>query len=239
MTIRSGEPADGLPRPALASRPGTSSVALFLSLSLLLLAFFIVLNALSTTEDTRVQAVMGSLSRTFADGTLPEGTRFTGAVGPVVADSKTFEAALTDLIASTVPAAEVRQDSVSGITEVTMRADALFDDFGTELRAPRRSLLDRLVAALAIAPPGVAITMEFTLGTDYDSSRTGGSGDGSGHVARQRGRAAAMAEAMVKRGVSPKAFAVGLEAGLGDQVRMRFRMVEMTDGPLTDGMNER
>lgn len=233
MITRSGDPTDGPSR-----RPASSaSVALFLSLSLLLLAFFIVLNALSTTEESRVRAVMDSLSRTFSDGVRPEGARFTGTVGDVVDDTRPFEAVLADMVVTAVPAATVRQTRINGVTEVTMRADALFEDDGTALRGPRHGLLDRLVAALATVPPGVAITMEFTLGTDYDSRKTGGAGDEAGFAARQRGRAAAMAEALVKRGVTPAAMAVGLEPGLGDRARMRFRVVDMAE-PAGDGRNE-
>lgn len=212
-------------------------MALFLSLSLLLLAFFIVLNALSTTEAGRIHAVMGSLSRTFSDGTLDRGTAFTGDTGSVVGAARPFETELAEMVATAVPAATVRQTAAGSLTEVTMRADALFEVSGPALRAPRRALLDRLVAALSAAPPGVALAMEFTLGTDYDSSsgrRQGSDPDGLAPVDLQRARAASMAEALLARGMPPAAFAVGLEHGLGEQARLRFRVLDMA-APAGDG----
>jgi len=219
MMTRSGEPTHGGTR-----RPAsTASVALFLSLALLLLAFFIVLTALSSTEDSRVRAVMGSLSRTFADGPLGDGSRFTGATGTVVGEVRAFDAELAELVATAVPAAVVRQTAVSHVSEVTMRADALFEPDGPALRPSRVELLDRLVAALSAAPPGVALTMEFTLGSDYDSSKTS-------VAALQRARAVDLAQALLARGVPPTAFAVGLDPALGDQARMRFRVLDLGAG---------
>jgi hypothetical protein len=224
VTTRPGEPRDGTTR-----RPAsTAAIALFLSLSLLLLAFFIVLNTLSTTEATRARAVMDSLDRTFSesDGRLSDGTAFTGAVGTVIGAHRTFEAELAEMVASAVPLARVRQSAASAETEVVLRADALFDRQGPALRRPRWALLDRLVAAVSAAPPGIALTMEFTLGTDYDSSRKGAE-DAAARTALQRARAAGLAEALLARGLPPEAFAVGLDPLLGDQARLRFRTLDL------------
>lgn len=227
MMMRPGEPMDGGSR-----RPASSaSLALFLSLSLLLLAFFIVLTTLSTTEETRVRAALDSLSRTFADGHLPRGTPLTAVTGPVIGDSRPFEAELADLVATLVPAAVVPQAAVRGESEVLLRADALFEPDGAALRPARLDLLDRLVATLSAAPPGVALTMEFTLGTDYDSSRMGTvSGGDVGPRVLQRARAVGFARAMLARGIPPSAFAVGLDPALGDQVRLRFRVLDLAEG---------
>ena len=227
MMTRPGEPMSGGTR-----RPTSSaSLALFLSLSLLLLAFFIVLTTLSSTEEGRVSAALESLSRTFADGQLPRGTPFSGDTGAVVGDLRPYEAELADLVATVVPAAEIHQTSADGESEVLFRADALFEPDGAALRPARLELIDRLVATMSSVPSGVALTMEFTLGTDYDSSKMSASPDGSvGAEVLQRVRAVGFAQAMLARGVPPAAFAVGLDPALGDQVRMRFRVLDLAQG---------
>lgn len=215
-----------------ATPTGLGSISLFLSLYLLLLAFFIVLNALSTFEVVRSGAVMESLSTTFQGQGVPRAvSTFTGTEGSVVADARSFQQEITRIFQSELPVAKVRITEPGREMEAVFRADALFDDGVAEMRQPHWRLADRLAAALGSSPPGLAYEMEFRHGSDYDSMRTP---VGPQMLAVARG--AAFARFLVSRGAPPGSLGVGVETGRRNDVRLVFRLIDPQAGrPAGDG----
>lgn len=210
---------------------GMGSIAQFLSLYLLLLAFFIVLNSLSTFETVRAGAVMESLSTTFQGQGVPGAvSTFTGTEGSVVADARAFQREITDIFQTELPVAEIRVTEPGRSMEAEFRADALFDDGAVEMRRPHWRLADRLAAALTSAPAGLAYEMEFRHGSDYDSIRTRAGDSLAGADVLPAARGAAFARFMVGRGTPPRSLGVGIEAGRSDRVRLVFRLIDPTVG---------
>lgn len=206
---------------------GGPNVALFLSLFLLLLAFFIVLTALSQQEDAKAQAVMRSLERTFSSAAVirsetgPLEGVYTGSRGSVLGETRSFIDEAGAILESEIPAVRIERPLPGRLMQARVRTAALFADDGATLRRSRDALIDRLVAALAAAPPGVAFEVEFLIGTDYDSTNNPPSGQ-----TLSMARAGAFARAMIARGAPPASLAVGLEPGDTDWVRLVFRVVE-------------
>lgn len=180
---------------------GRTIITLYLSVFIILLAFFIVLYALSQNEPVQAQTVISSVSRHFQD---PAGGRVaaSGPTGPALripdpglgGDAEAtrlylpgmrtsahapdrlipqspYQNQLADAIAVAVPTATLVM-LADDVLEARMRADALFFSENARIRPGREELVDRLVALLASPPPGLVYEMEFRVGTDYDSTKS-------------------------------------------------------------------
>lgn len=180
---------------------GRTIITLYLSVFIILLAFFIVLYALSQNEPTQTQTVMGSVSRHFQDPAKavpapatrngsplrmpeaglvgdPESARLSlpGMRTPTRPADRNlsqspYQKQLADAISVAVPTATLIM-LADDVLEARMRADALFFSENARIRPGREELVDRLVALLASPPPGLVYEMEFRVGTDYDSTKS-------------------------------------------------------------------
>ena len=83
------------------------TLALFLGLYLILLAFFVLLNTMATLKDDRVKSVMGSLLATFSTEILnvANPTEFTASVGEDLATEE-FHRDVEDFFEVAVPLAK-------------------------------------------------------------------------------------------------------------------------------------
>lgn len=180
---------------------GRTIIMLYLSVFIILLAFFIVLYALSQNEPKQAQSVMSSVSRHFQDPTKGRGS-VAGLTGPSLRvpdpglggdaeatrlylpgmrttsravdrtiSQSPYQTQLADAIAVAVPSATVVM-LADDVLEARMRADALFFSENARIRPGREELVDRLVALLASPPSGLVYEMEFRVGTDYDSTKS-------------------------------------------------------------------
>lgn len=219
-----GRAASGM---GLGAGLGGANVSLFLSLFLLLLAFFIVLTSLSSHEESKAEAVLRSLEKTFSTSATsrpdpaPLQGVYTGARGSFLGEARSFIDEAGAILESEIPAVRIDRPLPGRLMHARLRAAALFEDDGAILRSSRTALIDRLVAALAAAPPGLTFEVEFLVGSDYDSTNNSPSGQ-----TLQMARAGAFARAMVARGAPPASLAVGLEPGDTDWVRLVFRVVD-------------
>ncbi len=222
---------------ALAGAIGRGSLVLFLALYLLLLAFFIMLTALSSLERQRAEAVMDSLTITFAPGRAP-----VEAVVPLddLAGNRraaeAFIALVTDLFQSAVPTVRLRQTVPGRAMEIRMRAEALFEPGTDSLRRPRQTMLDSVVAALAGAPKG----LRFELAMIAEVAETRDANDvavlpvDGTHLAMRR--AGGFGRFMNDRGAAQGSVLVGLSPGDPDWLRFVVRAVDVTrwDPDLSD-----
>ena len=88
--------------------PKDPTLALFLGLYLILLAFFVLLNTMATIQEDRVKAVLGSLLSTFSTEVLnfASPTEFSASVGDTLA-SQEFHREIRDFFEVAVPLAQV------------------------------------------------------------------------------------------------------------------------------------
>ena len=202
-----------------------SNVALFLSLFLLVLAFFILLVAISTVEDVKSNAVMDSLTSTFAKSQLnvSNPTEYTAKDGDILAGHQ-FQDQVTSLFATTLQVAKVEIVRPGRLMRVSIPVASMFANEDPELRPVVIPLFDRVVAALSGRPPGLHFDMEFVMGVNY--TPTGELPTGQ-TLAMSRARGVAVE--LAGRGVPPDAISIGLREGHLDTVTINFYVREEDD----------
>ena len=228
----------------LAADPGANAtgapntIAMFLSLFLLVLAFFIILVSISTVEEVKSQAVRSSLSSTFRTVLSPsmDPTEFTSKDGDVLAGQQ-FQEQVTDLFSTTLQVAKVEIVRPGQLMRIKLPTSAMFAEGATEVRPVAVPVLDRVVAVLSSRPPGLRFDMEFVIGSAFTEGK-------SLPVTQtlETERAGNLAREMARRGVPPDSVAVGIQPGRVDQVtiwffvrdeadtRLRLRAEEGADG---------
>ncbi|MEO5338612.1 MAG: hypothetical protein H7841_17255 [Magnetospirillum sp. WYHS-4] len=186
------------------------TLALFLGLYLLILAFFILLVSISTTEDAKAKAVMEGLTSTFASLLSPtsDPTNFTSKEGDLVAAGAEFQEQIAGTFAAEIQITRVEAVTPGRAMRVVMPADALFVADQAHLRDNQMPLLDRIVAELSRRSPGMRYEMELVLNSKYAIGRDLPVGQ-----TLESARAGTFARAMAQRGVPPESVSVALKPG--------------------------
>lgn len=195
-----------------------SSIALFLGLYLLVLAFFILLVTISTREEIRSKAVMDSLTSAFSDLLPPatDPTYFTSKEGNVVA-GHAFQQDVTEIFATAVPASKIKIIQPGRLMTVALPTDALFFSNESLLRGGKIEFLSRIVTALSTRPNGVRIDLEFILISPADKR---------GFIRKgqtlSRSRADAFARQLTALGAPPDSISVGMQTGKREEIVIYF-----------------
>jgi len=203
------------PQPESAAHHTT---ALFLSLYVLMLAFFIVLVSMSSYEKIKSRAVMDSLTSTFASLLAPSGelTAFASKEGDFLA-AQAFQEQIGAVFSSPIRVARVEVVQPGRLMRAVMASDSLFLSGTAEIREAHIPLLDRIVASLSVVTPGLHYDMEFLIGS---VPAPGGLLAVAGTL--ESTRAGAFARAMSARGAPPDTIAVGVRPGNPGEIVMRF-----------------
>ena len=137
------------PRPGSPGRWGDANLKGFLSLYLLLLAFFILLNARSSYEAIKVNAVLESVYQAFNGRVLVETNLSTqsAAIGPLE-QATFFIDKLGRLFDSMVPAVHRENTPRGPIMVLELSESTIFQPGETALQPGRHLLLKRLVETL-------------------------------------------------------------------------------------------
>ena len=138
---------------------------LVLSLYLLLLAFFVVLNSISNVEITRSTAVSGSLNETFAADGRPadQSVTLVSSQGNLLADTA-FLSRVGSLIRTELAFATVEEVLPGRLMSVTMSADELFIPGREAVNPLLRPIIDRVAKALINPSPGVRYDVDILVG---------------------------------------------------------------------------
>lgn len=196
-----------------AGKWGDANIKGFLSLNLLLLAFFILLNARSSYEAIKVNAVLDSVYRAF-NGRVPVETNLStqsAAIGPLE-QATFFIDKLGRLFDSMVPAVHRENTPRGPIMVLELSEGTIFRPGEITLQPGRQLLLERLVETLReTTSPLISYRFEVLHGL------TGGTGTNASQAFR---RMSALAEYLVQQGVPLETLSVGTYAA--DQARVRF-----------------
>lgn len=119
-----------------------------LSLYLLLLAFFVLLNSLSAPEQSRLRAVKGSLSETFAASGKParETRQLTSSAGNILVDAG-FLDRIGSLVRTELGFAKIRNVTPGRLMEISMGAHELFRDAKVSINPLYRPTIEAMAAA--------------------------------------------------------------------------------------------
>lgn len=134
---------------AVRQAGGDANVVALLSLKLLLLAFFILLNAMASYEEERTRAVIESLRSTFHGDTpaVAPQARYSAALGPLEEGGGPVEEAAR-LFRQNVPAVVVEAEQAGRRLRLTIPVAQLFRPGEVDLRADRLLLMQRLAKSL-------------------------------------------------------------------------------------------
>lgn len=201
------------------------STSLFLSLYLIILAFFILLNAISKLQDERTKVVLGSLGATFAEpafvATGPlDYSAGSGAFSAVHA----FDKSIRSLFQSAFPFVSFKpfQPFEKMLAEVPL--SSLFGPGSAMIRAEKVVFLNELAAILSRETPGQRFSVEVLLPMSPANSRSP-----TAQRAIAVNRVSAIARALVVRGVPAARVTAGIEYGDPKKLRMLFDL-ESTEG---------
>ncbi|MGF1605812.1 MAG: hypothetical protein ACFB22_05690 [Rhodothalassiaceae bacterium] len=184
--------------------------AVFVSLYLILIAFFVVLNSISRFEETRKNAALSSVDATFARP-LP-GPLTDRPARPETVDPDFFRI-LAGLLSEVLePGARVR-GPIDDRLSVVAPAGILFQTGRVTVRADRIGFVRALGAAGAGAAPG---TRRLT------SVRVGPEESGPDAIQTARRRAGALGRALSQAGYPAGSFSVGLAPEQPGRVVMVF-----------------
>ncbi len=204
--------------------PKDPTLALFLGLYLILLAFFVLLNTMATLKEDRVKAVMGSLLATFSSEILNTltPTEFTASIGQNLAVDE-YHQEVRDFFEVAVPLARIELFSDGRVMRIKLPADQLFEANSATLRADRQDLVNRIIQSLSRRAVGLRYEMEFSTFTGPFLSDE----IVSGRVL-QVARAGAFARGLVARAVPAESILIGAQPGDPSMVEMTFfvRVVE-------------
>lgn len=195
------------------------TLALFLGLYLLILAFFILLVSISTTESVRAKAVMEGLSSTFSTLMPPstDPTHFASKEGDFLGAGQEFQEQIASVFATEIQITKVEVVTPGRVMRVVMPADALFQTGKAVLREAQFPLLDKVVAELSRRTPGMRYELEFVIGARFAVGNDLPVGQ-----TLESERAGSMARAMAERGVPPGGVTVALKPGDPKEVVLWF-----------------
>ena len=212
MTSRHPGSAQGTP--PVKYRRHLPGMMPFLSLFLLLLTFFMMINSMSRLEVTRTQAILGSLGSTFrSTGAAGLERKLGSASGPFLG-AEELEASVTDLL-RTAAGVDVFEVFRAGNTlTVFFGINDLFVGDSSETTGAVGDLAELFAEALAEEPVGIIFEITVLLHARTPSART---------LASARG--AAIGVALLKDGVERSRLAVGIGGGDPSQMQILLRVL--------------
>ena len=182
-------------RRTLIARNDTT-VLQFLSLYLLVLAFFILLVTISTVDKKKVDAVVDSIKSDV--------TQDKRESGPILA-GQVFQDKTTELFATELGVQKIEIMQLGKIMRIQMTADALFEPEKAITKKSQQPLIDRVIAALSSRPPGYQFDMEFVIGSAFSSRQNLPT-----QQTLEMRRAGAFVREMLSRGAPPDAVSIGM-----------------------------
>ena len=196
------------------------TITLFLSLYLLVLAFFILLVSISSTEEVKSKALMESLTSTFSSVLPPrmDLTAFNATTGDFLAADE-FQRQVTGLFSTVIGVVKVDTIQPGRLMRVELEGDGLFELDQAVIREGQSAFMDRLVAALSANPPGLRFEMEFVVPTPWGNDRTLPTGK---DLAIDR--AGAFARDLLSRGVPPGSVSIGMKGSESKNVEIWFHI---------------
>ena len=191
---------------------------LLLSLFLLLLSFFALLNALATVEEAKARGVLTSLAATFRSVVEPQASAeiHNSSLGAAPSPEGLLKE-LERLWVNQVVVAKAKVLSPGQEMQLVLPANELFLGGESVVRSDRKNLIRNVARTLSVKATGFTIHAQIILGSEAISE-----GQLQQKEPLAMARAAAFAVALVKFGAPEKGISIGIRHGDRSKIRMRF-----------------
>jgi hypothetical protein len=149
-----------------------SGCYLILSLFILLLAFFILLNAISNRTEVKSQAVMDSLLSTFRP--IEDSSQSVQTLSFLLGatpEPEDLVHEMRQLWVNAIPIVEVKLLRDGKSMRFRLPANMIFTGGAALLRKDRRDLIKNIASILATEAPGFANELELLVGTDWRAGK--------------------------------------------------------------------
>jgi len=196
------------PRDTVARRD--SHIIALLSLKLLLLAFFILLNAISNYETQKTDAVVDSVRKAFNTDPLQQSLIRTGIDNLDGTEPVADE--ISRLFKSFLPAVAVEEETLSKVLRIKLPAERFFASGGHQLRPGGQVILQRIMGALVDRQAELEYFELAFLQSESDRNNLR--------------RIETMAQYARDQGLKPRNFSVGLSASPEDEVVFELRLFD-------------
>jgi len=200
-------------------RDDNKYIVLLLSLKLILLAFFILMNALSEFESRKQETVLDSVSRAFR-GSI-QTPRNASSLGPSLGLLPLPENLVNEigsLFESFVPDARAHRSAQATEMIVDLPAEALFRPGEYEIRPERRVLIRRLARSM-MQDPGEAL--KYELAFEHGAPAPGAPAEETARAVR---RADSIARYLIRQAIPPSILSIGLHPGAPNTARFVLRL---------------
>ena len=200
---------------------GDPNIVALLSLKLLLLAFFILLNALSKFEDEKTRRVLESVNDAFNGQirAVRNVSSYSGAIGSLQ-DSRTLVVELLRLFRASIPAADVTKAERGERFLIEFPADALFRQRRVELRTDSQGVLKRLADTLRQRQE-IGLDFAVTIFNGVASTRDRRLSSGGTRLLEIR-RGNRLIEELQARGIEAGRLSMGLLPGAAGRIRIEI-----------------
>lgn len=216
------------PEPRPEPRDEHGSVVL-MSLYLILVAFFIMLNSMAQLEESRIEDAMGSVKAEFRNElTIVDGGPNVLSRDGLRSAVETYHEELRQLFEDNLPIDHVDPVQRGDILSFAVPTDDLFRPDEVAARPRGRSFLDAMATSLKRDRPGLRAEVEMVLGTGVALPSTDGEA-----AAFELHRATSLAHALRRRGVGAAAIRSGLAPGDPGQISFIFQVHETETGRRT------
>lgn len=194
------------------------STVVFLSLFLIVLAFFILLNSISKIEETRAALALKSLTATFAPLGIeaPPGEWLNSIEGRFIGPEEMPDR-LATLIKTAFPLAKVDKVLPGSRLQMSLATESLFEPGRDALRSEALVLVSDIARMLTRNPPDYVYGVEAVVG---ESEPVGGAAVQTLAIAR----AGALARTFVDKGAPASEIAAGTDRAQPERTRFVFRI---------------
>jgi hypothetical protein len=211
-------------------------VGQLLSLFIMLVAFFIVLNSISIYDKDKSKPAMESLGTQFATQQQAPLVGNEESAGDVAGnpgaqgEGNSFDTEVTGLFSSVIPAMEASTRRERGALYLHMTADEFEEALGRDRTGPFNKAL---AATIRNRAQGISYHMDVTFNLGLSPARV--AAGAPQETAALATRFAAIASRLETAGLPPSQFSVGAARGDKDTVDIIFRPAEKLD-PMSGGL---
>ena len=209
--------------------PADDSIIVFLGLYLLLVAFFILLNSISSYSEEKAKSAMSSVNNAFRtlDILSPDAELFSSDVGSFAAASASF-AKLGDLVQTAIELARVNEVRPGQLMEIEIPTTELFIEGESTMTKQALGMLDKIGKILAAPPPELHYDVSAVVGSEWILSNA---------LEKKEplalARAGTLARELRARGAPEDATLAAIEYGTPEKTKFVFRVFGLDAGKVT------